>query len=43
MQEYSIIEKHNIDKAQKRAAFVEKCGIFAEKVGFPQMAGRIFA
>jgi DNA-binding transcriptional regulator GbsR (MarR family) len=32
-----------MDKAQKRAAFVEKYGMFAEKVGFPPMAGRIFA
>jgi len=30
-------------EAQKRAAFVEKYGMFAEKVGFPPMAGRIFA
>lgn len=43
MQEDSIRETHNMDKAQKRAAFVEKYGMFAEKVGFPPMAGRIFA
>jgi hypothetical protein len=39
----SIIKKHNMDKAQKRAAFVEKYGMFAEKVGFSPMNGRIFA
>lgn len=43
IQKESIIEKHNMDKAQKRSAFVEKNGMFAEKVGFPPMAGRIFA
>ena len=32
-----------MDEAQKRTVFVEKYGMFAEKVGFPPMAGRIFA
>ena len=41
--ENSITDTHNMDEAQKRAAFIEKYGMFAEKVGFPPMAGRIFA
>jgi len=32
-----------MDEAQKRTVFVEKYGMFAEKVGFPPMAGRVFA
>jgi hypothetical protein len=31
-----------MDVVQKRVAFVENYGMFAEKVGFPPMAGRFF-
>jgi DNA-binding transcriptional regulator GbsR (MarR family) len=43
MLEDQIKETRNMDEAQKRTVFVEKYGTFAEKVGFPPMAGGIFA